>query len=139
MGGDNGGKGGGVFRNIYKAHMDKTKGGKDQGWIVGMYWNFVTFFSLYSIFSTGCVWLSTSGSPKLSPLFRNRSHIQSPLALDSWDYIFNYLAIQQTQVAVDTFVSLTSLGEPHSRPSHKVSLNMIVAMNRCVFDHFLLE
>ena len=31
MGGDNGGKGGRVFRNYYKGHMDKTKGGWKQG------------------------------------------------------------------------------------------------------------
>ena len=31
-----GGKGGRVFRNIYKGLMDKTKGGWDQGWEVGM-------------------------------------------------------------------------------------------------------
>ena len=31
-----GGKGVRVFRNIYKGHMDKTKGGQDQGWEVGM-------------------------------------------------------------------------------------------------------
>ena len=31
-----GGKGGSVFRNIYKGHMDKTKGGWDQGWEVKM-------------------------------------------------------------------------------------------------------
>ena len=31
MGGDNGGKGGRVFRNNYKAHMDKTKGGGSKG------------------------------------------------------------------------------------------------------------
>ena len=27
VGGDNGGRGGRVFRNNYKGHMDKTKGG----------------------------------------------------------------------------------------------------------------
>ena len=26
-----GGKGGGVFRNMYKGHMDKTKGGRIEG------------------------------------------------------------------------------------------------------------
>ena len=31
-----GGKGGRVFRNIYKGHMDKTTVGWDQGWEVGM-------------------------------------------------------------------------------------------------------
>ena len=31
-----GGKGGRVFWNIYKGHMDKTKGGYDWGWDVGM-------------------------------------------------------------------------------------------------------
>ena len=31
-----GGKGGRVFRNIYKGHTDKTKWGWDQGWEVGM-------------------------------------------------------------------------------------------------------
>ena len=31
-----GGKRGRVFRNMYKGHMYKTKGGKDQGWEVGM-------------------------------------------------------------------------------------------------------
>ena len=31
-----GGKGGRVFRNIYRGHMDKTKKGQDQGWEVGM-------------------------------------------------------------------------------------------------------
>ena len=36
MGGDNGGKGGRVFRNSYKGHMDKTKGEWNQGWEVGM-------------------------------------------------------------------------------------------------------
>ena len=39
MGGDNGGgrgKGGRVFTNMYKGHVDKTKGGQDQGWEVGM-------------------------------------------------------------------------------------------------------
>ena len=30
------GKGGRVFRNNYKGHMDKTKVGQDQGWEVGM-------------------------------------------------------------------------------------------------------
>ena len=29
-------KGGRVFRNMYKGHMDKTKAGQDQGWEVGM-------------------------------------------------------------------------------------------------------
>ena len=24
------------FRNVYKGHMDKTKGGQDKGWEVGM-------------------------------------------------------------------------------------------------------
>ena len=37
MGGVNGGKGGRVLRNMYKGHMDKTKGGKiegrKQGWV----------------------------------------------------------------------------------------------------------
>ena len=36
MGGDNGGKGGRVFRNNYKGHMDKTKGLWKQGRKVGM-------------------------------------------------------------------------------------------------------
>ena len=27
-----GGKGGNVFRDTYKGHMDKTKGGQDRGW-----------------------------------------------------------------------------------------------------------
>ena len=31
-----GGNGGKVFRNIYKGHRDKTKGGWDRGWEVGM-------------------------------------------------------------------------------------------------------
>ena len=31
-----GGKGGRVFRNMYKGTMDKTKGGQDEGWEVGM-------------------------------------------------------------------------------------------------------
>ena len=31
-----GGKGGGVFRNMYKEHMDKTKGGQDSAWEVRM-------------------------------------------------------------------------------------------------------
>ena len=30
------GKGGRVFRNKYKGHMDKTKWGWDQGWGVGL-------------------------------------------------------------------------------------------------------
>ena len=30
------GKEGSVFRNIYKGHMDKTKGSWDQGWEVEM-------------------------------------------------------------------------------------------------------
>ena len=29
-------KRGRVFRNIYKGHMNKTKGGQDKGWEVGM-------------------------------------------------------------------------------------------------------
>ena len=36
VGGDNGGKGGKVFRNNYKEHMDKIKGGWNQGREVGM-------------------------------------------------------------------------------------------------------
>ena len=36
VGGDNGGNGGRVFRNIYKGHVDKTKGVWDQGWELGM-------------------------------------------------------------------------------------------------------
>ena len=36
MGGDNGGKGGRVFRNNYKGHMDKTKREWDQGREVAM-------------------------------------------------------------------------------------------------------
>ena len=28
--------GGSIFRNMYKGHRDKTKGGQDQGWEVGM-------------------------------------------------------------------------------------------------------
>ena len=35
MGGDNGERGR-VVRNMYKGHMDKAKGGWDQGWEVGM-------------------------------------------------------------------------------------------------------
>ena len=31
-----GGKGRKVFRNMYKGHMDKAKGGWDRGWEVGM-------------------------------------------------------------------------------------------------------
>ena len=31
VGGDNGGEGGRVFRNSYKGHMDKTKGGGSRG------------------------------------------------------------------------------------------------------------
>ena len=33
---DNGEEKGNGFRNIYKGHMDKTKGEQDQGWEVGM-------------------------------------------------------------------------------------------------------
>ena len=36
MGGDNGGKGGSVFRNNYKGLMDKTKEEWEQGTEVGM-------------------------------------------------------------------------------------------------------
>ena len=36
MGGDSGGKGGRIFRNYYKGHIDKTKGGWKQGREVGM-------------------------------------------------------------------------------------------------------
>ena len=36
MGGDNERKGGGVFRNNCRGHMDKTKGGWRQGRGVGM-------------------------------------------------------------------------------------------------------
>ena len=36
MGGDNGGEGGRVSRNNYKGHMDKTKGGCNEGREVGM-------------------------------------------------------------------------------------------------------
>ena len=40
LGRDNGEGGsrkvGKVFRNIYKGHMDRAKGGWDQGWEVGM-------------------------------------------------------------------------------------------------------
>ena len=40
MGGDNGGKGGRVFRNNYKGHMDKTKGedGGGEGRWVWLEW-----------------------------------------------------------------------------------------------------
>ena len=36
MGGDNGGKGRRVFRNMYKGHVDKTKGGWKQRREMGM-------------------------------------------------------------------------------------------------------
>ena len=43
MGGDSGGKGGRIFRNYYKGHMDKTKGegGSRVGrwqWLAGGEW-----------------------------------------------------------------------------------------------------
>ena len=38
MGGDNGKKGGRVFRNNYKGHMDKTKGVWKKGRKVGWLW-----------------------------------------------------------------------------------------------------
>ena len=36
MGEDNGEKGESVFRNNYKGHMDKTKGGWKKGWEEGL-------------------------------------------------------------------------------------------------------
>lgn len=64
---------------------------------------FCCIFSQPFTFSTGFVLVVFIWAPEQSPQFRNRSHIWSPLTLVSWDYIFNYLAIQKVQEAIETF------------------------------------